>query len=158
MGWVHQWIGLGWAELGLVGSQISVIYWVGSRLQILILFFSTCLLNSVESLRVFIFYAQHSSFSTTLILISAAIWLSELCGVCSTFHDIIIGKINRLCILLLFMHWVRLCDVDIIGIKLFDNVALYMFYLLGSGLVLFVRKMLRWVVKKVGWVGLSPES
>jgi len=120
--------------------------------------FSTCLLNSVESLRVFIFYAQHSSFSTTLILISAAIWLSELCGVCSTFHDIIIGKINRLCILLLFMHRVRLCDVDIIGIKLFDNVALYMFYLLGSGRVLFVRKMLRWVVKKVGWVGLSPES
>ena len=158
MGWVHQWIGLGWAELDRVGSQISVIYWVGSRLQILILFFSTCLLNSVESLRVFIFYAQHSYNSTTLILISAAIWLSELCGVCSTFHDIIIGKINRLCILLLFMHWVRLCDVDIIGIKLFDNVALYMFYLLGSGRVLFVRKMLRWVVKKVGWVGLSPES
>ena len=48
--------------------------------------------------------------------------------------------------------------MDITDVKLFDNVALYLFCLLMLGRVLFVRKILGWVVKKVGWVGLGPAS
>ena len=50
--------------------------------------------------------------------------------------------------------------MDVIGIHviLFDNDALYLFSLLWLAWVLFVRKMLGWVIKKVDWVGLHGSS
>ena len=50
--------------------------------------------------------------------------------------------------------------MDVIGIHviLFDNDALYLFSLLWLAWVLFVRKMLGWVIKKVDWVGLGPAN
>ena len=49
------------------------------------------------------------------------------------------------------MYGIHLCDVDIIDIKLSDNVALYLFCFLGLAWVWFVRKVLGWI--RLGWVG-----
>jgi len=73
--------------------------------------------------------------------------VSDFCAVCSTSDDIISNSgCDRVS-----MHGIHLCDVDIIDIKLSDNVALYLFCLLGLAWVWFVRKVLGWI--RLGWVG-----